>query len=115
MENKKAFLPTMALLIALIICISAAALFSHNNKDTLTNMDRISKQKAYEKKVAETLVIAIKYYDNVDDVIINTETNPRQVNIITKATCFLTPEAKKHIEKLISDVYPETTVNYSSD
>ena len=109
MDKKKAFLPTIALLITFIISISASALFSNNNK--------ISKKEAYDKKRAEILVTALNYNDNIDDVIINTETNPKQVSIITKATHFFTPEAKDRIEKLISDVYPESTVtvNYLSD
>lgn len=107
MDKKKAFLPTIALLITLIISISASMLFANNNK--------ISKKEAYDKKLAERLVILLNYNDNIDDVIINTETNPKQVSIITKATHFLTPEAKDYIEKLISDVYPESTVNYLSD
>lgn len=109
MDKKKAFLPTIALLITFIISISASALFSNNNK--------MLKKEAYDKKTAEILVTALNYNDNIDDVIINTETNPKQVSIITKATHFLTPEAKDHIEKLISDMYPESTVtvNYLSD
>lgn len=115
MDKKKAFLLTIALLITLIISALVVSLFSHTNKDALTNIDSISRQEAFEKKVAEILVKVLKGYDNVEDVIISTETNHKQVIIITKASYHLTPEVKEHIEKFINDVYPESTVNYSSD
>ena len=111
-DKKKAFLLTIALFVTLMIGV--IALFPHSKKDMLTSIDSISMQEveAWEKKAAEVIVKAIKCYANVDDVTISVGTNPQQVNIFTNC---LRPEAKEHIEKLISCVYPEATVNYSSD
>lgn len=113
MAKKKIFLYTIALIITLIIGIGIGVLFSHiGSKDGAMYVDNISKQEAFNNKLAEQLVSTIKCYEDVDDAIVNTETSPIQVNIITKTTNSITSEAKENIEELVSHVFPDSTVDY---
>lgn len=114
MASKRTLLLVTALFITLIISVGATAIpFYTDGEDSFTNIDNISKEEAHKNELIRRLALAIKCYESVDDVIINTETNPLQVNITTQVNTCLTPEAKEHIEELANSTFPNSTVDYS--
>ena len=114
MAKKRFFRYAIAAIIVLMIGIGIGILFSHTGgSGEFTGTDSISRQKAIENDLVENLVSAIKCYENVDDVTLNTVTGSVQVNIITKNSGPLTPESIENIEKLIASVYPDSTIEWS--
>lgn len=114
MAKKKNRQYTIVAFIVLIIGIGILLPHTGDNGEftsiELTSIDNISKQESFNNVLAKRLISAIKCYKNVDDVTLNAETSPLQVNIITKNSNSITSEAKERIEKLIVGAYPNSPI-----
>lgn len=75
--------------------------------------DAVPRENVLKKDLAENLIYTLKNLEIVDDAIINTESNPVEVNIATSNTSFLSSATKDYIEKLVVGVFPDSTIKYS--
>lgn len=73
----------------------------------------VSREDALKEDLAENLVSTLKNLETVDDVTINTESNPVEVNIAASDTSLLSSETKDYIERLVSGAFPDSTIEYS--
>lgn len=113
MAKKKPLPYAIAALAALVIGLGFGLPLSHTAGGKTAEGDGLSREETVESALGEALVLTIKRYENVEDAALDTGTTPPQVVVQVKPSGSLTPEAREKIGKLVSDVYPNATVEYS--
>lgn len=73
----------------------------------------LSKEEAGQKSIARELASVLRHYENIENVSITIDAKSIQIEILVSYGKSLSPEVVQHIEKTVSDVFPEASIEYS--
>ena len=110
-----------------LLLIGAAALFFHmytssqdsvsgamytSSQNAVSGADALSEEEAWKNTMAERLASSIKSLENVEDVSVNTEAEPVEVDITMSDTTPLSSDAREGIGRLADAMLPDAAVDF---
>lgn len=99
-----------------LLLIGAAALFFHmytSSQNAVSGADALSEEEAWKNAMAERLASSIKCLENVEDVSVNTEAEPVEVDITMSDTTPLSSDAREGIGRLTDAMFPGAAVDFT--
>lgn len=116
------------LIVFLSLLLIGAALFFHmytssqdsssrtmygSSQNAVSGADALSEEEAWKNAMAERLASSIKSLENVEDVSVNTEAEPVEVDITMSDTTPLSSDAREGIGRLADAMFPGAAVDFT--
>lgn len=116
------------LIVFLSLLLIGAALFFHmytssqdsssrtmygSSQNAVSGADALSEEEAWKNAMAERLASSIKCLENVEDVSVNTEAEPVEVDITMSDTTPLSSDAREGIGRLADAMFPGAAVDFT--
>ena len=116
------------LIVFLSLLLIGAALFFHmytssqdsssrtmygSSQNAVSGADALSEEEAWKNTMAERLASSIKSLENVEDVSVNTEAEPVEVDITMSATTPPSSDAREGIGRLADAMFPGAAVDFT--
>ena len=116
------------LIVFLSLLLIGAALFFHmytssqdsssstmygSSQNAVSGADALSEEEAWKNTMAERLASYIKSLENVEDVSVNTEAEPVEVDITMSDTTPLSSDAREGIGRLADAMFPGAAVDFT--
>lgn len=83
-----------------------------SSQNAVSGADALSEEEAWKNAMAERLASSIKSLENVEDVSVNTETEPVEVDITMSDTTPLSSDAREGIGRLADAMLPDAAVDF---
>ena len=84
-----------------------------SSQNAVSGADALSEEEAWKNTMAERLASSIKSLENVEDVSVNTEAEPVEVDITMSDTTPLSSDAREGIGRLADAMFPGAAVDFT--
>ena len=84
-----------------------------SSQNAVSGADALSEEEAWKNAMAERLASSIKSLENVEDVSVNTEAEPVEVDITMSDTTPLSSDAREGIGRLADAMLPGAAVDFT--
>lgn len=91
---------------------SSSSTMYTSSQNAVSGADALSEEEAWKNAMAERLASSIKCLENVEDVSVNTETEPVEVDITMSDTTPLSSDAREGIGRLADAMLPDAAVDF---
>lgn len=91
---------------------SSSSTMYTSSQNAVSGADALSEEEAWKNAMAERLASSIKSLENVEDVSVNTETEPVEVDITMSDTTPLSSDAREGIGRLADAMLPDAAVDF---
>ena len=91
---------------------SSSSTMYGSSQNAVSGADALSEEEAWKNAMAERLASSIKSLENVEDVSVNTETEPVEVDITMSDTTPLSSDAREGIGRLADAMLPDAAVDF---
>ena len=91
---------------------SSSSTMYGSSQNAVSGADALSEEEAWKNAMAERLASSIKCLENVEDVSVNTETEPVEVDITMSDTTPLSSDAREGIGRLADAMLPDAAVDF---
>jgi len=91
---------------------SSSSTMYTSSQNAVSGADALSEEEAWKNAMAERLASSIKSLENVEDVSVNTEAEPVEVDITMSDTTPLSSDAREGIGRLADAMLPDAAVDF---
>lgn len=92
---------------------SSSSTMYGSSQNAVSGADALSEEEAWKNAMAERLASSIKCLENVEDVSVNTEAEPVEVDITMSDTTPLSSDAREGIGRLADAMFPGAAVDFT--